>query len=105
MNVILYIRFFKIIANQNKKNFNIRILKEEFSLRNIDKKLEENIFNWKEYIKTKNINSIEEENNSDEKEEENENVIDRILLPVDKYGNYKGFGFVYYRPCISGEIV
>jgi hypothetical protein len=105
MNVVLHIAFFKIIANQNKENFNVRILKEEFSLRNIDIKLEKNIFNWKKYIKKKNINTTEVESDSDENEEKNENIVDRIFLPVNKYGNYKGYGFVYYRPCISGEIV
>jgi hypothetical protein len=107
MNNILYISFINTTANHNKENFNAKILKEEFSLRNIDAKLEGNTFNWKEYIKKKNINinSNEVENDGDEKEEKSENVVDRIYLPVNKCGDYEGHGLVYYRPCISGEIV
>jgi hypothetical protein len=105
MNNILYISFFNTTANQNKENFNAKILKEEFSLINIVTKLEEITFNWKENIKKTNINSNEVENDSNEKEEKNENIIDRIYLPVNKSGDYEGHGLVYYRPCISGEIV
>jgi hypothetical protein len=113
MNVILHICFQSKIANENKSLFNMDTIKEAFSLKYHKFKLntEKSSFDWKEYLKEKRIENMKKKDLCQKSEKEifgdelEDEIIERIYLPCDDKGNYKGYGFIYYRPCISGEIV
>jgi hypothetical protein len=58
-----------------------------------------------DYININDEEEEEEEDDDDGEKEENSDIVDRVQLFVDENGKYKGYGYVHYRACFTGEEV